>query len=62
LSELETPHVGGALAHGMVGSNNGVFSPAMAPLGGVKPFGLGRVKCATGIDEHVATKYLCMGY
>ncbi len=54
--------MGGALAHGMVGINSGVVSPAVAPLGGVKPSGLGRVKRATGIDAYVATKYLCMGY
>jgi succinate-semialdehyde dehydrogenase/glutarate-semialdehyde dehydrogenase len=54
--------VGGALEYGMVGINSGIISTAVAPFGGVKQSGLGREGGATGIDEYVDTKYLCMGY
>ncbi|RGE46372.1 NAD-dependent succinate-semialdehyde dehydrogenase [Comamonas testosteroni] len=50
-----------ALEYGMVGINSGIISTAVAPFGGVKQSGIGREGGATGIDEYVSTKYLCMG-
>ncbi|HQQ70897.1 MAG TPA: NAD-dependent succinate-semialdehyde dehydrogenase [Alicycliphilus sp.] len=54
--------VGGALEYGMVGINSGIISTAVAPFGGVKQSGLGREGGATGIEEYLDTKYLCMAY
>ncbi len=53
--------VGEALEYGMVGINSGIISTAVAPFGGVKQSGIGREGGATGIEEYVDTKYLCMG-
>lgn len=52
--------VGAALEYGMVGINSGIISTAVAPFGGVKQSGIGREGGASGIDEYLSTKYLCM--
>lgn len=54
--------VGDALEYGMVGINSGIISTAVAPFGGVKQSGIGREGGASGIEEYVDTKYLCIGY
>ena len=54
--------VGEALEYGMVGVNSGIISTAVAPFGGVKQSGMGREGGATGIEEYVSTKYLCVAY
>ncbi len=54
--------VGEALEYGMVGINSGIISTAVAPFGGVKQSGMGREGGASGIEEYVSTKYLCVAY
>jgi succinate-semialdehyde dehydrogenase/glutarate-semialdehyde dehydrogenase len=52
--------VGAALEYGMVGINSGIISTAVAPFGGVKQSGIGREGGASGIEEYLSTKYLCL--
>jgi 4-hydroxy-2-oxoheptanedioate aldolase len=40
---------------------DGVISMAVAPFGGVKQSGMGRVGSRYGIEGYVDTQYLCMG-
>ncbi len=49
------------LEYGMVGINEGIFSTAEAPFGGVKESGLGREGSHHGIEEYVEMKYMLMG-
>ena len=49
------------LEAGMVGVNAGAISTAVAPFGGVKESGLGREGGASGIDEWLEQKYVCLG-
>ncbi len=53
--------VSGKLEYGMVGLNTGLISTEVAPFGGIKQSGIGREGSKYGIEEYVATKYLCMG-
>ncbi len=53
--------VGEALEYGMVGINEGIFSTAEAPFGGMKESGLGREGSHHGIEEYVEMKYMLMG-
>ena len=50
-----------ALEYGIVGINEGIISNEMAPFGGVKESGQGRVGSRYGLDDYVEIKYLCMG-
>ena len=50
-----------ALEYGMVGINEGIFSTAEAPFGGVKESGLGREGSHHGIEEYLEMKYMLMG-
>ncbi len=49
------------LEYGMVGVNEGIFSTAEAPFGGVKESGLGREGSHHGVEEYLEMKYLLMG-
>ncbi len=53
--------VGDALAHGMVGINEGVLSSPAAPFGGVKQSGFGREGSRYGLDDYLDVKYMLMG-
>nr|CAB3221058.1 succinate-semialdehyde dehydrogenase, mitochondrial [Phallusia mammillata] len=44
---------------GMIGINEGIFSTAEAPFGGVKESGLGREGSSDGLDEFMEIKYMC---
>jgi len=48
------------LQYGMVGVNSGHVSSEAAPFGGIKFSGVGREGSKYGIDEYVATKYICI--
>lgn len=51
-----------ALEYGIVAVNEGIFSTAEAPFGGVKESGLGREGgIGFGIDEYLEVKYMCLG-
>jgi succinate-semialdehyde dehydrogenase/glutarate-semialdehyde dehydrogenase len=50
-----------ALEAGMVGINTGLISTEVAPFGGVKQSGLGRVGSKYGLEDFMEVKYLCMG-
>jgi succinate-semialdehyde dehydrogenase/glutarate-semialdehyde dehydrogenase len=49
------------LEYGMVGINEGIFSTAEAPFGGVKESGLGREGSHHGVEEYLEMKYMLMG-
>ena len=49
-----------ALEYGMVGVNTGLITTEVAPFGGVKQSGLGRVGSKYGIDEFVEVKYIAI--
>jgi succinate-semialdehyde dehydrogenase/glutarate-semialdehyde dehydrogenase len=53
--------VGEALAFGMVGVNEGLFSNEVSPFGGWKESGIGREGPSEGLEEYLETKYLCLG-
>lgn len=53
--------VAGRLETGIVGINEGAFASEAAPFGGVKESGYGREGSRYGLDEFLATKYLCQG-
>jgi succinate-semialdehyde dehydrogenase/glutarate-semialdehyde dehydrogenase len=48
-----------ALESGMVGINTGLISTPHAPFGGVKMSGLGKEGSHHGLEEYLATKYVC---
>ena len=50
-----------ALDYGMVSINQGLFSTAVAPFGGVKESGFGREGSKYGIEDFLKIKYVCMG-
>jgi len=43
-----------------VAVNDGIFSTAVAPFGGVKESGLGREGSQIGLSEYLETKYIYM--
>ena len=47
------------LEYGMVGVNTGLISTEVAPFGGVKQSGLGRVGSRHGLDDYLELKYIC---
>ena len=47
------------LQSGMVGINTGLISTPHAPFGGVKMSGLGKEGSHHGLEEYLATKYVC---
>ena len=49
------------LETGIVGVNEGAFASEAAPFGGIKESGYGREGSRYGLDEFLATKYLCQG-
>ncbi|MGD9864909.1 MAG: NAD-dependent succinate-semialdehyde dehydrogenase [Pseudodonghicola sp.] len=49
-----------ALEYGIVGVNTGIISTEVAPFGGVKQSGLGRVGSHHGIEEFLEMKYVCL--
>lgn len=49
------------LETGIVGINEGAFASEAAPFGGIKESGYGREGSRYGLDEFLATKYLCQG-
>src|SRR5487761_957103 len=49
------------LETGIVGINEAAFASESAPVGGVKESGYGREGSRYGLDEFLATKYLCQG-
>jgi succinate-semialdehyde dehydrogenase / glutarate-semialdehyde dehydrogenase len=49
------------LETGIVGINEGAFASESAPFGGIKESGYGREGSRYGLDEFLATKYLCQG-
>ena len=51
----------GRLETGIVGINEGAFASEAAPFGGIKESGYGREGSRYGLDEFLATKYLCQG-
>lgn len=53
--------VAGRLESGIVGINEGAFASEAAPFGGIKESGYGREGSRYGLDEFLATKYLCQG-
>jgi succinate-semialdehyde dehydrogenase/glutarate-semialdehyde dehydrogenase len=53
--------VAGRLETGIVGINEGAFASEAAPFGGIKESGYGREGSRYGLDEFLATKYLCQG-
>ena len=53
--------VSGRLETGIVGINEGAFTSEAAPFGGIKESGYGREGSRYGLDEFLATKYLCQG-
>ena len=53
--------VSGRLQAGIVGINEGAFASEAAPFGGIKESGYGREGSRYGLDEYLATKYLCQG-
>jgi succinate-semialdehyde dehydrogenase/glutarate-semialdehyde dehydrogenase len=53
--------VAGRLETGIVAINEGSFSNEAAPFGGVKESGYGREGSRYGLEEFLATKYLCQG-
>ena len=53
--------VRGRLETGIVGINEGAFASEAAPFGGVKESGYGREGSRYGLEEYLATKYLCQG-
>ncbi|KQP40960.1 NAD-dependent succinate-semialdehyde dehydrogenase [Methylobacterium sp. Leaf104] len=50
-----------ALEYGMVGVNEGIITTEVAPFGGVKESGVGREGGHQGIEDHLHTKYVCVG-
>ena len=53
--------VSGRLETGIVGINEGAFASEAAPFGGIKESGYGREGSRYGLEEYLATKYLCQG-
>jgi succinate-semialdehyde dehydrogenase/glutarate-semialdehyde dehydrogenase len=53
--------VAGRLETGIVAINEGAFASEAAPFGGIKESGYGREGSRYGLDEFLATKYLCQG-
>lgn len=53
--------VGEALEYGIVGINTGIISNEVAPFGGIKASGLGRVGSKYGIEDYLEIKYMCIG-
>jgi len=53
--------VGERMEAGMVSINEGVYSNAFIPFGGVKQSGLGREGGAEGLEEYLETKFLNFG-
>ncbi len=53
--------LGDQLEFGMLGINEGAISNAAAPFGGIKQSGYGREGSKYGLDDYLATKYLCLG-
>lgn len=51
----------GQLQTGIVGINEGVLASAAAPFGGIKESGYGREGSRYGLDDYMATKYMCQG-
>ena len=49
------------LETGIVAMNEGAFASEAAPFGGIKESGYGREGSRYGLDEFLATKYLCQG-
>ncbi|EPC03425.1 succinate-semialdehyde dehdyrogenase [Litchfieldella anticariensis FP35 = DSM 16096] len=49
------------LQTGLVGINEGALAAESAPFGGVKESGYGREGSRYGLDDYMATKYLCQG-
>jgi len=50
-----------ALEFGMVSANEGLFSNAIAPFGGIKESGLGKEGSRHGLDEYLELKYALIG-
>ncbi|MCC2625698.1 MAG: NADP-dependent succinate-semialdehyde dehydrogenase [Burkholderiales bacterium] len=48
------------LYYGIVGINSGTISGENAPFGGVKHSGFGREGSFYGLDDYLATKYICL--
>lgn len=53
--------VSGRMQTGIVGINEGAISSEVAPFGGVKESGYGREGSRYGLEDYMATKYLCQG-
>ncbi|MDX5377905.1 MAG: aldehyde dehydrogenase family protein, partial [Halomonas sp.] len=49
------------LQTGLVGINEGALAAESAPFGGIKESGYGREGSRYGLDDYMATKYLCQG-
>jgi succinate-semialdehyde dehydrogenase/glutarate-semialdehyde dehydrogenase len=49
------------LQTGIVGINEGALAAETAPFGGIKESGYGREGSRYGLDDYMATKYLCQG-
>ncbi|MBV1790453.1 NAD-dependent succinate-semialdehyde dehydrogenase [Marinobacterium sp. D7] len=49
------------LQTGIVGINEGALAAESAPFGGIKESGYGREGSRYGLDDYMATKYLCQG-
>ncbi|MFC6673416.1 NAD-dependent succinate-semialdehyde dehydrogenase [Marinobacterium aestuariivivens] len=49
------------LQTGIVGINEGALAAEAAPFGGIKESGYGREGSRYGLDDYMATKYLCQG-
>jgi succinate-semialdehyde dehydrogenase/glutarate-semialdehyde dehydrogenase len=50
-----------ALKYGMVGINEGLITTEVAPFGGVKESGMGKVGSFYGIEDYLDVKYVCVG-
>ena len=48
------------LDYGMIGINEGIISHAEAPFGGMKQSGFGKEGSRYGLEEYLATKYVCL--
>ncbi|KAG1705829.1 Succinate-semialdehyde dehydrogenase, mitochondrial [Nymphon striatum] len=46
---------------GMLGINEGVFSSAEIPFGGIKESGIGREGSKYGLDEYTDIRFVCFG-
>jgi len=49
------------LQTGIVGINEGALAAESAPFGGIKESGYGREGSRYGLDDYMATKYMCQG-